>query len=175
MRFPKSLNVALMAVAVVGCHPAHVPTRPDVEDPGTGGSGFDSIRVRILALIASGQYEHAREYLELAANVSEVERGRLEQMISAAERHLLPFLEDKLPHIFRLDPGHFPADTAEARELIQTTAVDAHLVGTSKWGYQVYQQILETGKQVWVWVWKGQIFEAGLNEEPVDPGRLLKK
>ncbi len=169
-------SIALAILLVVGCHPMRVAPMEDSTGPGTGGSGgLDSIRARILALIATGEYQHAREYLELVANLSETERERFDQMISAAERGLLPFLEDKLPHIFRPDVGHFPEDTAAARELIQTTAIEANLIGTSKFGYQVYQRILETGEQVWVWVSKGRIFEAGLNESPVEPGRLLKR
>ncbi|HEU4760193.1 MAG TPA: hypothetical protein VFT91_09470 [Dehalococcoidia bacterium] len=175
MSFRKWSSIALVSLAVAGCHPRYVTPGSDVEGPGTGGSGgLDSVRMRILALIAMRDYEHARECLELAANLSEEERERFDQMISAAERGLVPFLEDKLPHIFRPDEGHFPEDTAQARELIQTTAIKANLVGTSRWGYQVYQRILESGEQVWVWVSKGRIFEAGLNKAPVAAERLLK-
>src|SRR3954468_17566994 len=142
MRTFKWPSIALAVLTLAGCRPMRVPA-DDATGPGTGGSGgLDSIRARILALIATGEYEHAREHLDLAANLTEPERERLDQMISAAERGLTPFLEDKLPHIFRPDVGRFPEDTAAARELIQTTASAANLIGTSKFGYQVYQRVL---------------------------------
>ena len=177
MRFCKWSSIALAAlIIVVGCHPRYGAPKYEVDGPGTGGSGgLDSIRTRILAAIAIRDYAHAQDLLELAGNITEDERARLAQTISAAARGLIPFLEDKLPHIFRPEAGHFARDTAEARELIQTTAIEANLMGISKHGYQVYQRILETGAQVWVWVLKGKIFEAGLNDVPVAAERLLKQ
>src|SRR3954471_13881777 len=111
------MSVVLMAIAMAACHPRYVP----LEERGVGGSGgLDSIRTRILAAIAMRDYQHARDLLELAANMSEEEQARFEQMILAAERGLVPFPEKALPHIFRVEDGHLPVDTAEARELIQT-------------------------------------------------------
>ena len=60
---------------------------------------MNSIRARILACIAARNYDQAREYLKLAANMADDEQARFEQMISAAERGLVPFLEKALPHI----------------------------------------------------------------------------
>jgi len=42
----------------------------------------------------------------------------------------MQFLEKALPNIFKADPGHFAEDTAEARELIQTTVTEANFVGS---------------------------------------------
>jgi len=118
------MTVVLVAVAVAACHPRYVP----LEERGVGGSaGLDSIRARVLACIAARNYDQAREYLKLAANMTEEEQAQFEQMISAAERGLVPFLERALPHIFRAKPGHFPVDTAAARELIQTTVMETNL------------------------------------------------
>jgi len=122
---------------------------------GGGSGGLDSIRARVLACIAARDYDQAREYLKLAANMTEEEQARFEQMISAAERGLVPFLEKALPHIFKADPGHFAEDTAEARELIQTTVTEGNFVGVSSRGNHVYARLLETGKQIWVYVWNG--------------------
>src|SRR3954465_9946970 len=127
------MSVVLMAVAMAACHPRYVP----LEEKGVGGSGgLDSIRARVLACIAARDYDQAREYLKLAANMAEEEQARFEQMISAAERGLVPFLEKALPHIFRQRAGHFAQDTAEARELIQTTVTQANYVGLSSKGAQ---------------------------------------
>jgi hypothetical protein len=122
----KWMSVALMVVAMTACHPRYAPL-----NEGTGGSGsLDSIRARILACIVARDYDQAREYLKLAADMAEDEQARFEQMISAAERGLVPFFEKALPHIFKASEGHFPQDTAEARELIQTTVTTANFVGS---------------------------------------------
>jgi hypothetical protein len=80
-----------------------------------GSGGLDSIRARVLACIAARDYDQAREHLKLAANMAEDEQARFEQMISAAERGLVPFLEKALPHIFKADPGHFAIDSRNGR------------------------------------------------------------
>ena len=81
------MSVVLMAIATAACHPRYVP----LDERGVGGSGsLDSIRARVLACIAARDYDQAREYLKLAANMSEEEQARFEQMISAAERELVP-------------------------------------------------------------------------------------
>ncbi len=122
----------VLAIAMAACHPRYVP----LEERGVGGSGgLDSIRTRILAAIAMRDYQHARDLLELAANMTEEEQARFGQMISAAERGLVPFLENALPHIFRAEDGHFPVDTAEARELIQTTVIEDNFVGLPTHGH----------------------------------------
>ena len=127
----------------------------------------------MLAAIAARDYDQAREYLKLAANLTEDERERFEQMISAAERGLVPFLERALPHIFKPDPGHFARDTAEARELLQATVGEANLVGLQKQGFSVYQRILDTGVQIWVYVFNGTIRDGGYNEVPRTAAQLL--
>jgi hypothetical protein len=129
-----------------------------------GSGGLDSIRARILVCIAARDYDQAREYLKLAADMAEDEQARFEQMISAAERGLVPLLEKALPHIFRQHSGHFAQDTAEARELLQTTVTEANFIGTSEAGNRVYAQLLETGKQIWVWVRSGTIRDGGYND-----------
>jgi len=163
------MSVVLMVVAMAACHPRYAP----LDEGGGGPGGLDSIRARILACIAARNYDQAREYLKLAANLSEEEQAQFEQMISAAERNLVPFLEKALPHIFRRAPGHFVQETAEARELLQATVTEANFVGT-RYGSAVYQRILDTGTQIWVWVRDGTIREAGYNEIPRSPAELLK-
>jgi hypothetical protein len=139
-------GVVLVAVATTACHPRYVP----LDERGVGGSGgLDSIRTRILAAIAVRDYQHARDLLELAEGFTQQERDRVEWAITAAERGLAPFLEGALPHIFKADPGHFAEDTAEARELIQTTATKENFVRVQELGFKVYQRILDTGVQVW--------------------------
>src|SRR4051812_13721972 len=161
---------SLAVVVLVGCHP-----RYEYEMRGTGGSGsLDSIRARILVLIAGGEYEHAREYLELAADLSEAEHDKLEQMISAAERKLTPFLDGAVQHIFRQVAGHFDVDTADARELIQTTVTEENYVGLQQPGNKVYQRILKTGLQIWVQVRNGTIRDAGRNLVPRSNEELLE-
>lgn len=167
-----SLSVAL---ASSGCSARHLVVRDELASPGSGGpGGLSTLRMKILAAIASRDYEHARHLVELAVDLGEEERARLMQMISAAERKLIPFLEDKLPHIFRIADGHFPRDTAEARELIQTTATEDHFVGISQIGDRIYQRILDTGVQIWVYVRNGTIREAGRNNVPRSTQELLK-
>lgn len=162
-----AISRLLIVVLLVGCHPKY-----DLR--GTGGSGgFDTIKARILALIASHEYGQAREYLELAADLTQEQHDHFEQMISAAERGLVPFLEGALPHIFKATAGHFLQDTAEARELLQTTAVEEHLVGIQEKGFLVYQRILDTGTQVWVYVFNGTIRDGGINAVPRSTERLL--
>jgi len=165
------MSVVLMSVAMAACHPRYVP----LDERGVGGSGgLDSIRARILACIAARNYDQAREYLKLAANMADDEVARFEQMISAGERGLVPFLEKALPHIFRAKPGHFPVETAAARELIQVTVTEANFVGIRAGGSTVYQRILDTGAQVWVYVFEGAIRDAGLNAVPRTAEQLLK-
>jgi hypothetical protein len=161
------MRVVLMIVVVAGCHPRYAPLDEPPQSAwalaceGCGGSGgLDSIRARILASIAARNYDQAREYLKLAANMADDEQARFEQMISAEERRLVPFLQRALPHIFKATEGHFPQDTAEARELIQTTVTTANFVGT-RYGNAVYARTLETGIQVWAWVRDGTIREGG--------------
>jgi hypothetical protein len=165
-------NRVRIMVAVLflgGCHPRYAPLE------GSGGSaGLTTFRARILLLIASGDYAHAQEYLEAADWLTEQESARFEQMISAAQRHLVPFLESALTHVFRDKLGHFAMDTAEARELIQTTAIEDHFVGLKESGTRVYQQVLETGAQIWVYVYDGTIRDAGQNETPRSIEHLLK-
>src|SRR3954470_13046952 len=161
----------VLAIAMAACHPRYVP----LEERGVGGSGgLDSIRTRILAAIAMRDYQHARDLLELAANITEEEQARFEQMISAAERGLVPFLENALPHIFRAKPGHFPVDTAAARELIQTTVMETNFVGIAVDGNRVYARLLETGSQIWVFVRDGAIRDGGCNDVARSMEALLK-
>jgi hypothetical protein len=164
------MSVVLMAIAMAACHPRYVP----LEERGVGGSGgLDSIRTRILAAIAMRDYQHARDLLELAEGFTQQERDRLGWAITAAERGLTPFLEKALPHIFKTDLGHFAEDTAEARELIQTTVTEANFVG-SRYGNAVYARTLETGIQIWAWVRDGTIREGGYNQVPRSISELLK-
>jgi len=164
------MSVVLMVIAMAACHPRYAP----LDEGGGGSGGLNSIRTRILACIAARNYEQAREYLKLAANLSEEEQARFEQMISAAERNLVPFLEKALPHIFKADPGHFAEDTAEARELLQTTVTQANYVGLSAKGSQVYARLLDTGAQIWVYVWNGTIRDGGRNDVPWSVAELLQ-
>src|SRR3954470_17897729 len=165
------MGVVLMAIAMAACHPRYVP----LDERGVGGSGgLDSIRARILACIAARNYDQAREYLKLAANISEEEQARFEQMISAAEQGLVPFLEKALPHIFRAKPGHFPVDTAAARELIQTTVTEANLVGIRADGDRVYARLLDTGAQIWAFVYNGAIRNGGRNDVPWSVEELIR-
>jgi hypothetical protein len=171
-----SCIVVLLVLTATGCHPRLPGSDVQMTSPGTGGSGgLDTVRLKVIAAIAAGDYGHARELLELAAGLEEVERERLEQMISAAERGLAPFLEGALPHIFRDKAGHFPQDTAQARELIQTTVDEANFLGLQDVGNWVYQRILETGEQIWVYVRNGKIINAGLNAVPESAQRLLRQ
>ncbi|HYV44190.1 MAG TPA: hypothetical protein VFA20_04980 [Myxococcaceae bacterium] len=164
-----SLSTALLLVSLAACVPRYAPLE------GSGGpGGLDTIRAKILLAIAARDYEHARDLLELAEGFSQTERDRLGWMIEAAERRLVPFLEQALPHIFKPDPGHFAEDTAEARELIQTTVTDAYFVGKSEVGNLVYARLLETGKQIWVFVRNGTIRDAGCNDMPWPVQDLLQ-
>ena len=95
-------------------------------------------------------------------------------MISAAERGLAPFLDGAVEHIFREAPGHFEVDTAEARELLQTTVTEANFVGVRQYGNRVYQQVLETGIQIWVHARDGTIRDGGRNLSPVSTEELLR-
>jgi hypothetical protein len=165
----RAFRSLIALVVLAGCHPRY-------ELRGTGGSGsFETIKARILVLIASGNYVHAREYLELAADLTQEQHDRFEQMISAAERGLTPFLDGALGHIFRQTEGHFPVDTAEARELIQTTAIEDYLVGISKSGFSVYQRVLGSGAQIRVNVFRGTIRNAGQNDVPYSMEELLEQ
>jgi hypothetical protein len=47
--------------------------------------GFHTFQTRLLALIAARNYDQAREYLELAADLTQEQHDRFEQMISALE------------------------------------------------------------------------------------------
>ena len=165
------MSVVLVAVVMTACHPRYVP----LDERGVGGSGsLDSIRARVLACIAARNYDQAREYLKLAADMSEEEQARFEQMISAAERNLVPFLEKALPHIFRQRAGHFAQDTAAARELIQATVTEANFVGLSSKGSQVYARLLDAGAQIWVHVYNGTIRDGGRNDVPWSVAELLQ-
>jgi hypothetical protein len=165
--------VLVLAVLGSGCLPRHAAPEDDLSIGSGGPGGLTTLRAKIVAAIASGNSQYARELLELAADLGPKERALYLQMISAAERRLIPFAIDKLAHIFSKKPGHFAEETAEARELIQTAAVQANLVGATRYGYQVYQRILDTGAQIWVYVRNGKIFEAGINDVPRPLEKLL--
>lgn len=168
------LTVVLATSVVAGCHQRYPVPKDELASAGSGGpGGLTSIRMKILAAIAARDYEHARHLLELAADLADDERARFEQMISAAERKLVPFLEKALSHIFRVTPGHFPQDTAEARELIQTTVMEINFVGIREEGSRAYQRILDTGMQIWVYVFDGTIRNAGRNDVPRSVAELL--
>src|SRR5262249_14331237 len=141
---------------------------------GGGPGGLNTIRVKIMAAIVARDFDHARELVQLAADMRQEEQARLEQMISAAERGLIPFLETALSHIFRAEDGHFPVDTAEARELIQTTVSEDNFVGLRASGDRVYQRILESGAQIWVYVREGTIRNGGINDVQRSVEQLLK-
>ncbi|HYV45274.1 MAG TPA: hypothetical protein VFA20_10455 [Myxococcaceae bacterium] len=119
-------------------------------------------------------YQHARDLLELAEGFTQQERDRLAWAITAAERGLTPFLEGALPHIFKADPGHFAEDTAEARELIQTTVTQANYAGIREKGDLVYARIVGTGAQIWVYVRDGAIRNGGCNLVPRSVEQLLR-
>jgi hypothetical protein len=175
-RFVAWVVASAMAACASGCHRADGNVRAEAVDGGGGGPGsLSSVHAKILAALAAGNYQYARELLQLAADLGPEEKAAYEQMISAAERGLLPFAQDKLQHIFREAAGHFSRDTPAARELIQTTATEANLLGITKYGYSVYQRVLETGAQVWVYVRNEMITNAGINEVPVARDRLLKQ
>jgi len=124
--------------------------------PGSGGSGGLRQHPRQdRRRIAIRDCAHAWEPLELAEGFTQEERGRPEWMITVAERGLVPFLEKALPHISRVAPGHFAVDTAQARELIQTTVIEEHFVGISADGNRVYARLLEAGAQPWAFVRDG--------------------
>jgi len=58
--------------------------------------------------------------------------------------------------------------------LIQATVTEENFVGVSARGNQVYARLLETGKQIWVWVREGTIREGGYNDQPWSVERLLR-
>lgn len=79
-----------------------------------------------------------------------------------------------LPHIFRQAPGHFVQDTAAARELIQTTVTEASFVGTRPDGDRVYARLLDTGAQIWAFVYNGTIRNGGRNDVPWSVEELIR-
>jgi hypothetical protein len=57
--------------------------------------------------------------------------------------------------------------------LLQTTVTKENFVGLQELGFKVYQRVLDTGIQVWVYVFNGTIRDGGYNDIPRSAERLL--
>ena len=80
--------------------------------------------------------------------------------------NLIPDNESIIGHLFRNAEGHID-DTIENRNLLESVAnALENFLGIDKYGNEWYSELLEDGKQVWVEVGNGKIFEGGINEIP---------
>jgi len=85
----------------------------------------------------------------------------------AAKKERIKIREDKAPHIFRKDRGHFEFDTPENRKILEDLANDeTNYLGTDSYGKKNYAKILDNGKQLWAEVKGNSIRNAGINDVP---------
>ncbi len=74
--------------------------------------------------------------------------------------------EDNSKHIFADRPGHL-TDTPENRDLLLKLVSDIkNYFGPNKHGSSCYAKTLENGKQLWAYVWNGEIRNGGINDIP---------
>lgn len=71
-------------------------------------------------------------------------------------------------HIFREATGHFKHDTPENRKyLLDAVSSPANRVGTTKYGVEIYFQMMPDGSQAWAEVYKNIITNGGCNRFPL--------
>ncbi len=123
-----------------------------------------------LGLILGGPEEEGvaaagEEGAGLLSRVGE-EGGLVNKVADETSTAAFPTDPSQLDHIFRVDRGHFPENTPEARQAIMDTINGSSRVGTDKFGSQWYIRDLPNGQQIYVSVRNGIIQNAGINSVP---------
>ena len=77
----------------------------------------------------------------------------------------IPNNKSQTNHIFRNAPGHIP-DTPNNRSLLENTTTSKNYLGIDTYGNEWYANILNDGRQVWVEVRNGIIWDGGINDIP---------
>ncbi|MCX4379919.1 MAG: hypothetical protein OSJ61_27835, partial [Lachnospiraceae bacterium] len=97
---------------------------------------------------------------------AKIDRDRLLGSEGKPVINRLPDNESIIGHIFRDAEGHI-LDTPENRVLLEDVANNAeNFRGIDQYGNEWYTKVLEDGKEVWVELRNGSIFEGGINESP---------
>jgi hypothetical protein len=89
------------------------------------------------------------------------------QAASDAQKLNVEILEDKRPHIFAAREGHAPW-SAEYEHMLLDMASDQrnYFAQPDQYGSLWCEKILDNGTQLWCWIRKGKIRDAGINIIP---------
>lgn len=102
------------------------------------------------------------EYANAGSQMMDFLESVENEVWDSSYRNIIPDNESVVGHIFRDAEGHIP-DTIENRNLLESVANTVeNFLGVDKYGNEWYSQILEDGRQVWVEVRNGKIFEGGI-------------
>ena len=113
----------------------------------------------------------ARHTYRHVDNVGDIARSGVRYIDDASDAvkkvwNRIPDNDSVIGHIFRNADGHVP-DTPANRALLGDVANDVmYFRGTDIYGIEWYVKNMTDGRQVWVQVRNGVIFEGGINDIP---------
>lgn len=113
----------------------------------------------------------ARHTYRHVDNVGDIARSCVRYIDDASDAvkkvwNRIPDNDSVIGHIFRNADGHVP-DTPANRALLEDVANDVmYFRGTDKYEFKWYVKNMTDGRQVWVQVRNGVIFEGGINDIP---------
>ena len=88
-------------------------------------------------------------------------------MIFAALMRAIAIDEDRIGHIFRNAPGHFPADSpSNRRALVEVASEPENFLGTDLFGNDWFAKTRADGTQIWAQVREDTIMNGGVNMTP---------
>ena len=124
---------------------------PEIASTGLAVIGYGGL---VIHRAVDNSVQDIKSFQATGKNVSVVGKNRLSNK------------ENILKHIFSKDKGHLE-DTPQNREkLIDVANKKENLLGRDQYGNEWYAEINEEGKQYWVELRNGEIWDGGLNEIP---------
>lgn len=139
-----------------------------------GGDPNENLSKKIVHTVSTGLVMHTQKAKATTTQTTKVETsgGGGSQLPPKKDddEEKIPFDEKRVGHSFRKADGHFDQDTPENRAIVQETVKNVHFEGTLH-GNDHYSRELPNGRQVWVRVRDGKIFNCGINSRvlPKDP------